>query len=303
MVAVVAAPGAVRALGLDEVAAAHAGARSGRTGPVRSGCSATTSASWSSCCAAGSTGRPRFSRESQPVLDQPHIVVVLDGGMVPPDSLFAAAEGLQGVTIVEVVPGELDEPRGGLSVVVRPGRLRLESGAGLAYEGVPDGISLPAAEALARQLAPLRMGGGDDDEPLLANLDFTDLLNLGDAASVDVARTWRPRSVGRAAAGADRRRRGRPAGHAGPQGGRAGGHGPARSVRRRDRFRQVGAAAHAGARPRGHALLGDAELRPRGLQGRCDLRRHVADAARRGGHHQPGGRPDAGRPHGRLDPR
>ncbi|MEV5974319.1 type VII secretion protein EccCa [Streptomyces sp. NPDC051921] len=140
-------------------------------------------------------GRPRFSRDNQPVLDQPHVVVILDGGMVPPDSLLAAAEGLQGVTIVEVVSGELDEPRGGLSVVVRPGRLRLESGGGFAYEGVPDGMSLPAAEALARQLAPLRMGGGDDDEPLLANLDFTDLLNLGDAASVDVARTWRPRSV------------------------------------------------------------------------------------------------------------
>ncbi|MEV3993488.1 type VII secretion protein EccCa [Streptomyces sp. NPDC049837] len=140
-------------------------------------------------------GRPRFGRDSQPVLDQPHIVVVLDGGMVPPDSLFAAAEGLQGVTIVEVVSGDLDEPRGGLSVVVRPGRLRLESGSGFAYEGVPDTISPAAAEALARQLAPLRMGGGDDDEPLLANLDFTDLLNLGDAASVDVARTWRPRST------------------------------------------------------------------------------------------------------------
>ncbi|MFI5984905.1 type VII secretion protein EccCa [Streptomyces sp. NPDC051555] len=141
-------------------------------------------------------GRPRFSRDVQPVLDQPHIVVVLDGGMVPPDSVFAAAEGLQGITIVEVVPGELDEPRGGLSVVVRPGRLRLESGAGIAYEGVPDVLSLPAAEALARQLAPLRTGGGDDDEPLLANLDFTDLLNLGDAGSIDVARTWRPRSAG-----------------------------------------------------------------------------------------------------------
>ncbi|KIF67663.1 secretion protein EccC [Streptomyces sp. AcH 505] len=140
-------------------------------------------------------GRPRFGRDSQPVLDQPHILVVLDGGMVPPDSLFAAAEGVQGVTIVEVVQGDLDEPRGGLSVVVRPGRLWIESGAGVAYEGAPDGISLPAAEALARQLAPLRTGGGDEDEPLLANLDFTDLLNLGDAGAIDVARTWRPRST------------------------------------------------------------------------------------------------------------
>lgn len=56
-------------------------------------------------------------------------------------------------------------------------------------------MPLPGAEALARQLAPLRMGGGDDDEPLLANLDFTELLGLGDAASVDVRRTWRPRST------------------------------------------------------------------------------------------------------------
>ncbi|MFD3718217.1 type VII secretion protein EccCa [Streptomyces sp. NPDC058674] len=155
-------------------------------------------------------GRSRFSREASPVLDQPHVVLVLDsdaarGGSVPPDSVFAAAEGLQGVTVVEVVAGEVDDSprfagetplRGGLSVVVRPGRLRLDSGAGIAYEGVPDTLSLPAAEALARQLAPLRTGGGDDDEPLLANLDFTDLLNLGDAAAVDVARTWRPRSAG-----------------------------------------------------------------------------------------------------------
>ncbi|HCA84114.1 MAG TPA: type VII secretion protein EccC [Streptomyces sp.] len=139
-------------------------------------------------------GRPRFNREGGPLLDQPHLVIVLDGGMVPPDSAFAAPEGLQGVTIVEVVPGELDEPRGGLSVVVRPGRLRLESASGASYEGVPDFLSPEAAAALARQLAPLRAGTGDDDEPLLANLDFTELLGLGDAAQVDVDRTWRPRS-------------------------------------------------------------------------------------------------------------
>ncbi|MFF5721909.1 type VII secretion protein EccCa [Streptomyces buecherae] len=139
-------------------------------------------------------GRPRFNRDGQPLLDQPHLVIVLDGGVVPPDSAFAAPEGLQGVTIVEVVSGELDELRGGLSVDVRPGRLTLDSGTGVRYEGVPDTLSPEAAEALARQLAPLRMGGGDDDEPLLANLDFTDLLGLGDAGAVDVTRTWRPRT-------------------------------------------------------------------------------------------------------------
>ncbi|MEV6316491.1 type VII secretion protein EccCa [Streptomyces sp. NPDC051776] len=140
-------------------------------------------------------GRPRFQAGGLPVLDQPHIVVVLDSEAMPPAAALAAAEGLQGVTIIEVVTGENTGARGGLSVVVDRETLRLESGHGLVYDGTPDRLSYEAAEALARQLAPLHMASGsDDDEPLLANLEFTDLLNLGDAASVDVSRTWRPRS-------------------------------------------------------------------------------------------------------------
>ncbi|GBQ04355.1 type VII secretion protein EccCa [Streptomyces spongiicola] len=140
-------------------------------------------------------GRPRFQGPRNPLLDQPHLVVVLDGRSVPPMSPLAAAEGLQGVTLVEVVPGDMATPRGGLSVVVHPDSLRLESGHGLVYDGAPDRLSIEAAEALARQLAPLRVAlGGNDDEPLLANLEFTELLGIGDAASVDVGRSWRPRS-------------------------------------------------------------------------------------------------------------
>ncbi|WP_329258860.1 type VII secretion protein EccCa [Streptomyces sp. NBC_01478] len=141
-------------------------------------------------------GRPRFHPAGAPVPEQPHLVVVLDGVSLPPTSFLASPEGLQGVTIVEVVPGDLNSGRGDLSIVVHPKELRLESGHGMVYEGTPDVLSYEAAEALARQLAPLRMvSGGDDDEPLLANLEFTDLLNLGDAASVDPKRTWRPRST------------------------------------------------------------------------------------------------------------
>ncbi|MFF2811820.1 type VII secretion protein EccCa [Streptomyces sp. NPDC058000] len=137
--------------------------------------------------------RPRFSRDAPPLLDQPHLVIVLDGGMVPPDSALAAPEGLQGVTVIEIVSGELDEPRGGLSVTSHPTRLRLESAVS-AYDGTPDLLSLERADTLARQLAPLYVDGTDEDEPLLANLDFTDLLDLGDPAQVDAVGTWRPRS-------------------------------------------------------------------------------------------------------------
>ncbi|GAA2636418.1 type VII secretion protein EccC [Streptomyces axinellae] len=139
-------------------------------------------------------GRPRFNPAAEPLVEQPHIVIVVDGTVVPPNSVLAAPEGLQGVTVVEIVPGDTDGPRGGLSVLVRPRALQLESGQGLVYDGMPDALSYTAAEAVARQLAPLRVGTGGDDEPLLAKLEFTELLNLGDPASVDVSRTWRPRS-------------------------------------------------------------------------------------------------------------
>ncbi|MFG3517860.1 type VII secretion protein EccCa [Streptomyces bobili] len=142
------------------------------------------------------TGRPRFHPNAAPLAEEPHVVVVLDGVSLPPDSFLANPEGLQGVTVLEVVPGELTGAGGELSIVVEPGMLHLESGHGAVYEGTPDALSYESAEVLARQLAPLRMAsGGDDDEPLLANLEFTDLLSLGDAASVDPLRTWRPRSM------------------------------------------------------------------------------------------------------------
>ncbi|MEU8965591.1 type VII secretion protein EccC, partial [Streptomyces sp. NPDC048491] len=58
------------------------------------------------------TGRPRFHPEGAPLPEEPHIVVVLDGVSPPPMSQLAAAEGVQGVTVVEVVPGELTGARG-----------------------------------------------------------------------------------------------------------------------------------------------------------------------------------------------
>ncbi|MFD7297930.1 type VII secretion protein EccCa [Streptomyces sp. NPDC059897] len=140
-------------------------------------------------------GRGRFNPQGTPVVDQPHLVVVMDGGGIPDDSLIAGAEGLQGVTIIEVVPGIVEELRGSLSVQVQPGELLLESQGGTQYTGTCDTLSLTEAEALARQLAPLRAGSADGDEPLLANLDFTELMGIGDAGSVDVARTWRPRTL------------------------------------------------------------------------------------------------------------
>ncbi|MGW2475825.1 type VII secretion protein EccCa [Streptomyces sp. NPDC001665] len=135
-------------------------------------------------------GRGRFVPEGTPLPDRPHVVVVLDGVGVAPGSVLGAAGGVEGVTLLEVAPGDAEGPRGALCV--RAGVGVLEGDCGV---GVPDGLSLPGAEALARRLAPLRAGGRDGDEPLLAALDFTDLLGTGDAGAVEVERTWRPRPV------------------------------------------------------------------------------------------------------------
>ncbi|WP_093798719.1 type VII secretion protein EccCa [Streptomyces sp. Wb2n-11] len=140
--------------------------------------------------------RPRWNRDANPVYDQPHLIVVLDGGTVPPDSGLAGAEGLQGVTFLEVAPGELeDELRGNLTAYLKPDRLQLYVGHDSAYSGKPDVLSLAQAESLARQLAAFRVGTAEEGEPLLSNLDFTDLMGIGDAGSVDVSRTWRPRTL------------------------------------------------------------------------------------------------------------
>ncbi|MBT2509404.1 type VII secretion protein EccCa [Streptomyces sp. ISL-98] len=140
--------------------------------------------------------RPRWNRDANPVYDQPHLIVVLDGGTVPPDSGLAGAEGLQGVTFLEIAPGELeDELRGGLTAHLKPNRMKLYVGHESAYTGKPDELSLEQAESLARQLAAFRVGTAEEGEPLLSNLDFTDLMGIGDAGAVDVSRTWRPRTL------------------------------------------------------------------------------------------------------------
>ncbi|WP_327353026.1 type VII secretion protein EccCa [Streptomyces sp. NBC_01304] len=140
--------------------------------------------------------RPRWNRDANPLYDQPHLVVILDGGTVPPDSELAGAEGLQGVTFLEMAPGELeDELRGGLTAYVHPNRLKLYVGHESAYTGTADVLKAEQAESLARQLAAFRVGSAEEGEPLLSNLDFTDLMGIGDAGTVDVSRTWRPRTL------------------------------------------------------------------------------------------------------------
>jgi S-DNA-T family DNA segregation ATPase FtsK/SpoIIIE len=145
--------------------------------------------------------RPRFAPHTPLPADEPHIVVVLDGGAVGPDAQIADEQGVLGVTLVEIQPADAPTPR---TVEQLRWRLWLQASArGLSAVGVggvedlgrPDALADAQAEGLARQVAPVRLATGVEEEPLAADLGLTELLGLGDPEEVDPARTWRARAT------------------------------------------------------------------------------------------------------------
>ncbi|MBR7742829.1 type VII secretion protein EccCa [Phycicoccus sp. BSK3Z-2] len=147
--------------------------------------------------------RPRFGPTDRPTL--PHVLLVVDGGDVPPGNPVVTADGVLGVTVLDL-PEQWGELDGGttLRLAVGPpaetgphaGRAPLEIislARGVAH-GVADQLSTTRAEAAARRLAPRYTA----DEPeardaLSASTELVDLLGTGDVRDFDVETAWRPR--------------------------------------------------------------------------------------------------------------
>jgi S-DNA-T family DNA segregation ATPase FtsK/SpoIIIE len=147
--------------------------------------------------------RPRFGRADQPTL--PHVLIVVDGGEVPPGNPIVTDEGVMGVTVLHL-PDRWDE----LTV---DGRMRLALGqaqrsgpyAGRVpmqiitllsepAQGFADGLSIVEAEATARRLAPLYAGAEPERRDAMAHAtELVDLLGLGDVRDYDPEAAWRPR--------------------------------------------------------------------------------------------------------------
>jgi len=145
------------------------------------------------------TQRPRFGSGSSSAAD-PQYVVVVDGGRVGFDSQLATA-GVHGVSVLDVSGSVSREAeRGTLRLSITADQLDMLSRDRANNDvasriGRPDRLSLAAAEALARQLAPYRMStGGDPEDSLAKNLGLTQLLGLGDPYQIDPSLTWRPRA-------------------------------------------------------------------------------------------------------------
>jgi DNA segregation ATPase FtsK/SpoIIIE, S-DNA-T family len=139
--------------------------------------------------------RPRFAAGGEAVA--PQLVVVLDGADLSGAQHLNAEGGLQGVVFIDLdspPPRLLDRATLALSVDAA-GTLRGASAEDASEVGAADQLPLTAAQALARQLAPLRLAvaGNTVDAPLAGELDLADLLGVGDPDRFDVAHGWAPR--------------------------------------------------------------------------------------------------------------
>ena len=147
--------------------------------------------------------RPRFGPSDQASL--PHVLLVVDGGDVPPGNPVVTPDGVLGVTVLDLPEqwGELTSAST-LRLAVGPpvargprtGTVPLEiiSLARGTAHGVADQLSTVRAEAAARRLAPRYAG----DEPeardvLSASTELVDLLGQGDVRDLDPEVAWRPR--------------------------------------------------------------------------------------------------------------
>ncbi|MGH3680477.1 MAG: type VII secretion protein EccCb, partial [Natronosporangium sp.] len=144
--------------------------------------------------------RPRFSPTAAAGRSAtPHLVVLVDGAGAAGSEHLLTDGGVDGVTVIALdgQPPRVLGPAKLVLQVAADGRLRSTTHGGEEELGRADRLSLVEAEALALQLAPLRLSAGTEavaDEPLAADLGLAELLELGDPYRFDVATGWAPRA-------------------------------------------------------------------------------------------------------------
>ncbi|WP_049580349.1 type VII secretion protein EccCa [Streptomyces sp. SBT349] len=147
------------------------------------------------------TRRTRFSRDAEPDPELPHLLVVLDGGLVTGVEALLDPGGLQAVTVVEVngrAAGPLVEGHG-VRLEIDGGDLAVVAGETRDALGRADGLSLPEAEALARRLGRYRVDAGAtaaDAEDLTTVVNtLPSLLGIADPGQLDLEALWRHRPM------------------------------------------------------------------------------------------------------------
>ena len=141
--------------------------------------------------------RPRFNPNAPvPLVAGQHLVVILDGGEQAGSNHLMTEGGVEGVTVIDLhnpPPRLLDRATLVLEIDDKDG-LHSRTIDGEGEIGRVDTLSLAETEALARQLAPLRMSvSGPGEQSMTTALGLAELLELGDPFSFDPAIGWAPR--------------------------------------------------------------------------------------------------------------
>ncbi len=143
--------------------------------------------------------RPRFRPGG--VAEGAQLVVVLDGGRVPPESQLAIGDAA-GVVLLDLSGSTgRDNDRHLLRLEADADQIRLlrrtaDGGDEAQPIGRPDRLGFDQAEALARVLARFRIGGGAAvAQPLEATTDLPSLLGVYDLEAYDCLEFWRHRTA------------------------------------------------------------------------------------------------------------
>ncbi|GAA1818202.1 type VII secretion protein EccC [Luedemannella flava] len=140
--------------------------------------------------------RPRFTGGAGGA-HGPQVIVVVDGGTTAGSDHLMTDGGVAGVTLLDLShqpPRLLDE----VTVVLDIAADTIVSGTtmdGTTKVGKADALSIPQAEGLARELAPLRLSTASVAERSTDSIDLglAELLELGDPDTFDLARLWASR--------------------------------------------------------------------------------------------------------------
>jgi S-DNA-T family DNA segregation ATPase FtsK/SpoIIIE len=139
--------------------------------------------------------RPRFAPGNP--AGGPQVVVVVDGGDLAGCEHLTADGGICGVAVIDLDrtgPRLLDRASIRLAVDA-DGALHSQTADERGEVGVADRLDLPTAQALARQLAPLRLAAPvrAGDGPGQSDLGLAELLDIGDPDDFTAGAGWAPR--------------------------------------------------------------------------------------------------------------
>ncbi|GGN85989.1 type VII secretion protein EccCa [Nocardia rhizosphaerihabitans] len=144
--------------------------------------------------------RGRFMRNPQPTQGRLHLVVVIDDGYISGNERIISESGLDSVTVLDLTAPENGlAARRGLQLVVGDGAVSARSAAGVERFATADVVSVAEAESFARNLARYRLATAAQivslGEGTTADPGLMALLRIPDAAQIDPARVWRPRTA------------------------------------------------------------------------------------------------------------